>query len=400
MPDQYITCPNCGNKIPLTEAFTHDIEEKLRANYEAALRKKGEESEAALRAKEKEYREMLAGERSRLEARAKQQAQESLSLEMKDLQVQLREKAKQLDDAKEQELQLRKQQRELEERERNLQLETERTLDAERRRIREEAETKAMEEHRLRYLEKEKQVSDLHKQIEEWKRKAELTSQQAQGEVQELELETVLMQQFRTDKIEPVPKGIRGADVLQIVLDDKGRRCGEIIWESKRTKAWSDAWIQKLKDDQRIVKADVAVLVTSALPRDMHRFGSMDGIWVTDFASAIGLAAVLREGLFSLAYLRNSIAGGNEKKDLIYNYLSGPQFRQRIEAIIESFVTMKHDLDAERRSMEKVWAKREAQISRVLKGTAGMYGDLQGIIGSALPDVKVLELPESDHPGA
>lgn len=397
MPDQTITCPKCGTKIPLTEAFTHEIEEKLRSRYEIELKKKSEEVNTALKAKEKEFQEALARERSRLETQAKQRAQESVSLEMKDIREKLQEKTNQLEASKEQELQLRKRQREIEERERCLKLEVERTLDTERNKIREDAETKVTEEHHLKELEKEKQLADMRKQIEELKRKAEMASQQAQGEVQEVELEAILSQQFRSDTIEPVPKGTRGADVVQHVHDDKGRSCGKIIWESKRTKAWSDGWIQKLKDDQRIVKAEIAALVTSTLPKEVNRFGFLEGIWVTDFQSAVGLATSLRENLIQLAHLRNSMAGRNEKKDLIYDYLSGPQFRQRIEAIVESFVGMKQDLDAEKRAMEKVWSKREAQVNRVLKSTAGMYGDLQGIIGSALPDVKVLELPGSQN---
>ncbi|HEV8539451.1 MAG TPA: DUF2130 domain-containing protein [Bacteroidota bacterium] len=395
MPDQFITCPKCGTKIPLTEAFTHDIEEKLRSEYEAELKRKSDESNAALRAMEQEFQETRAKERSRLEAQAKERAQESISIELKDLKEQVQEKSKQLETSRQQELELRKRQRDLEERERTSKLEAERTLDGERKKIREETEIRVSEEHRMRELEKDKQLGDMRKQIEELKRKAEMTSQQAQGEVQEIELEAILGQQFKSDTIEPVPKGIRGADVVQHVNDDKRQPCGKIIWESKRTKAWSEGWIQKLKDDQRIVKAEIAVLVTTTLPKELNRFGYLDGIWVTDFQSAVGLATALRENLVQLAYLRNSMTGRNEKKDLMYDYLSGPQFRQRFEPIVESFIAMKQDLDAEKRAMEKVWSKREAQISRVLKNTAGMYGDLQGIVGSALPDVKALELPGS-----
>ena len=398
MPDQYITCPKCGTKIPLTEAFSHEIEETLRSKYEIELKKKGEEAHAALRAKEKELEETLNQERSKLETQAKQRAQDTIALEMKDLRDQLQEKAKQLEISKQQELEFRKRQRELEDRERSLTLEVERTLDAERKKIREEAEARVAEEHHLRDLENTKQLADMRKQIEDLKRKAEMTSQQTQGEVQEVELESILSQQFRSDTVEPVPKGIRGADALQHVQDDKGRSCGRIIWESKRTKAWSDGWVQKLKDDQRIVKAEIAVLVTSTLPKEISRFGSFDGIWVTDFQSAIGLAAALRENLIQLSYLRNSMEGRNEKKDLIYNYLSGPEFRQRIEAIVESFIGMKQDLDAEKRAMEKVWSKRESQINRVIKNTSAMYGELQGIIGSSLPEIKVLELPGTSEP--
>ncbi|MBI3766380.1 MAG: DUF2130 domain-containing protein [Ignavibacteriales bacterium] len=306
---------------------------------------------------------------------------------------QLAGKSKQLELSQKQELDLRKRQRELEEREQNLKLENERTLDQERKKIRENAEKKVAEEYHMRELEKYKQLNDLRRQIEEWKRKAELTSQQVQGEVQEIELETVLAQQFKMDTIEPVAKGVRGADIIQRVHDENGRLCGSIIWESKRTKNWGGDWVQKLKDDQRNAKAEIAVIVSSALPKEVNGFGKYEGVWVTDFPTAIGLATALRLNLIDVAHASNALQGKNDKMELIYKYLLGTAFKQRVEAIVESFVSMKADLDAEKRSMEKIWAKRESQIERVIKNTAGMYGDLQGIIGSALPEVKILELP-------
>jgi hypothetical protein len=295
------------------------------------------------------------------------------------------------------EMEMRKRQRDLEEKERNLRLEVERTLDAERKSIWEQAQQKLSEEHHLRELEKDRQLSDMRKQIEDLKRKAEMTSQQSQGEVQEVELEAILMQQFRHDTIEPVAKGVRGADVIQIVHDERARECGRIIWESKRTKAWSDGWIQKLKDDQRSARAEIAVIVSAVLPKEAGRFGLYDGVWVTEFASAVGLAAALRVHLIQLSYARNAAAGKNEKMELMYQYLSGPEFSSRVEGIVEAFKSMKEDLESEKRAMEKIWAKRDAQIVRVLKNTSGMYGELQGMIGAALPEVSSLELPSGSE---
>ncbi|MBI5216369.1 MAG: DUF2130 domain-containing protein [Ignavibacteriae bacterium] len=392
MNNQTITCPKCGQKIEISEAFTHEVEEKLRSQFQLDLKKKEEEHLQLLDAKQKEFRDAFNREVSKIKTQAEQKAQDSLATELKDLKEQLQEKTKQLGNAQQQELELRKRQRELEERERTLKLEVQRTLDEERNKIREEATKRAADEQHLKMAEKDKQLSDMHKQIEEMKRKIELTSQQAQGEVQELELEHVLQAAFRFDKIEPVAKGVRGADVLQEIRDEKGQSCGKIIWESKRTKAWSDGWIQKLKDDQRASKVEIAVIVTSTLPKEIERFGLVQGIWVTDFASAIGLATALRFNLIQLAYSRNSLANKNDKMDLIYNYLSGPEFKQRVETIIESFTTMQEDLNTEKRAMEKLWSKRQAQIDRVLKSTVGMYGDLQGIIGTALPEIPLLEL--------
>jgi len=271
-------------------------------------------------------------------------------------------------------------------------LRLQKSLDEERRKITEEAGRRAAEDHRLKDREKDKQLADMRAQIEDLRRKAEQGSQQTQGEVLELELEQMLRSHFPADSIEPVAKGVRGADLVQRVASPSGKPCGTILWESKRTKAWSDGWIEKLKDDLRDAKADLGIIVSTALPKDAKRIDLVEGIWVCDFQSCLGLATALRVHLIQLAQARAALTGKGEKMELLYQYLSGPQFRQRIEAIVESFQAMKEDLDAEKRAMDKIWSKREKQIQRVLHGTAGMYGDLQGL-GAALPQNKLLELP-------
>lgn len=382
MNEQTVTCPNCGKPFQLTDAIRHQMEEHLRAEYAAASEK---QMSAA--------REQWAKDRARIEQQAKARAEENYSTDLKDLKEQLSEKSKQLASSQQMELDLRKRQRELEEREQALKLETARTLDAERAKIREEAAAKASDEHRLKDLEKDKKLGDMMKQIEDLKRKAEQGSQQTQGEVMELELEDTLRNHFHTDDIQPVAKGKKGADVLQTVRNSTGQDCGTLIWESKRTKTWSDGWIQKLKDDQREAKAAVAVIVSTALPKDIRHFAHADGVWVTDFESAMGLGTVLRMGLMQVAHARAALAGKNDKMELLYNYFSGPEFKQRVEAILESFNTMKDDLDTEKTAMTKIWAKREKQIQTVIHSTAGLHGDLQGIIGTALPSIAPLELP-------
>lgn len=370
-----ITCPNCGHIIELTEAFTHQVEEKLRA----------------------EFNKRLFAQKAELERKIRQEAEERLAVELKDLRLQNDEKERKLREAQQIELELRRRQRELEEREKNIQLELERRLDEERTRVWNDAAAKLAQEHRLKDAEKDKQISDMLRQIEDLKRRAEQGSQQAQGETLEVELENLLRATFRTDEILPVPKGVRGADVIQHVKTPLGNFCGTILWESKRTKNWSDGWIQKLKDDQREVKANLAVIVSTALPKEIKHVGNMEGVWITDFAAVEGLALALRSGLVEVARTRASAAGKGEKMELVYNYLAGQEFRQRIEGLVESYVAMKEDLDAERRAMEKLWAKREAQLQRGVKSLAGLYGDLQGIIGSALQPVQKLELPSAQE---
>jgi hypothetical protein len=370
MPEQSIRCPKCGHEIPLTEAFTHQIEERLRQQFAVNGQQKEKEYAAALKAKEQELQVTLIAEKNRLSSQAKSQAEETVAVQLKDLQQQVVEKAQKLADAQKQELDLRK-------------------------KIWDQANTKAAEETQLKFREKELQLEQMRKQITELKQKAEQGPQERQGEVQELELEDLLRTQFVFDVIEPVKKGERGADILQKVQNRLGQSCGGILWESKRAKNWKDEWVSKLKDDQRNAHADVAVIATSALPDGIRNFGQKDGVWVVEFHLAMHLGVALRETLIQVANARESLAGMNEKKDILYNYLSSPQFRQRIDAIVEAFTTMKVDLNKERTAMERQWAKREKQIGQVVNNTAGMYGDLQGIIGNTLPTVKTLELPES-----
>ena len=400
MNDQSILCPNCGERIPLTEALTHPIEEKLRKEFDSETKKKERDHETAIEALKREHAQGIAAERAAIEKTARKRAEDALAQDLKDLKAQLAEKAKLLVAAQTQELALRKRKRELEERERAMGLELERKLDEERGKIQEDALTKAAEEHHLRDRDKDKQLADMRRQIEELKRKAEQGSQQAQGEVQELELEDNLRSTFRFDDIEPVAKGVRGADVLQRISSSPGKPCGSILWESKRTKAWSDGWVQKLKDDLREAKADVGIIVSSNMPKGMHHIGCIDGVWVVDFPSATGLGMALRASILQMAHAQNALAGKGEKMELIYKYLSGPEFRHRVEAIVETFVSMKDDLDSEKRAMERAWAKREKQIQRVVHNTSGMYGDLQGLIGTSLPPIQSLELSfekEPDH---
>ncbi len=369
-----ITCPRCGQVIELTEAFTHQVEEKLRA----------------------EFNKRFFAQKAELEQKIRKEAEDRLALELKDLRLQNEEKDRKLREMQEQELLLRKRQRDLEDRERQLQLELERKLTEERTRIWNDAAAKLAEEHRLKDAEKDRQINEMLRQIEELKRRAEQGSQQAQGETLEVELENLLRATFRTDDIQPVPKGVRGADVIQHVRTALGNFCGTILWESKRTKTWSDGWIQKLKDDQREMKANVAVIVSAVLPKEIKHIGNIDGVWVCDFAAAEGLALALRGGLVELARTRASLAGKGEKMELVYNYLASQDFRQRVEAIVESYAALTEDLENEKRAMERIWAKREQQLKRGVKNMAGLYGDLQGIIGSALPPVPKLELPPAD----
>jgi len=366
---------------------------------ERKLIEKEENLEKESEARENELKEKMLKERKSIEEKAKKDAQEAQRIEIVDLKKQLEEQTERAKKAEQQELELRKKQREIEEKQKTFELEMNRKLDEDRKKIYEkilmefkEKDRLKEEEHRLKDMEKDKIIADSKKQIEALNRKLEQGSQQLQGEVLELDLERLLKNEFPFDEIEAVAKGVKGADIIQTVKTQSGRICGKILWEAKRTKDWSGDWLSKLKDDQRNEKADLAVIVSEALPKGFHHFREIKGIWVSDIPSASSLAAALRMSLIREAHIREAQTGKEGKMEIAYNYLIGTEFKNRVEAIADAFITMKNDLDKEKIAMDKIWAKREKQIMTIISNIAGMRGDLEGIVGPSLPAIKLLEL--------
>jgi hypothetical protein len=397
IPLDDIKCPNCDEVIPISQAIYQQIEDRTRDQ----LKSEALEQRKALALKEKDLHDresaidqivaqqlMLA--RARLQEEAEKMARDALAVEIADLRQQAAEKHQQLQVARHSELELRKRKRELEDREKALELETVRRIDNERQRILDETTKRLRQEYRLREAEKDKKLGDALKVNEELRRKLEQGSQQTQGEVLELEFEALLRAAFPVDEIEPVAKGIGGADIVQKVVNKSGHSCGTILWELKRTKAWSERWIAKLKNDLRSVKADLAIIVSETLPKDCTNFNQINGVWVASPQCAISLAIALRLQLEQVAMTRLAAIGKNEKMEVIYRYLSGAEFRQRVEAIVEAFIDLQDDLLEERRVAERRWSRREKQIQKVISNTSGMYGDLQGLIGSSLQTIPAL----------
>ena len=404
MANEIIKCPNCGFEIAISEVLAVQIEDRVKSELETPLKKR----EAELLEKEKQLRQAkesvdeqvaakLKESESKIRAEAQNEAASKLKVELEDLRTQNADKDKKISEAQAAELELRKKTRELEERTAAFELEVARKMDAEREKVKQDALEKFGEEHRLKDAEKDKVIQDLKAALEDAKRKAEQGSMQTQGEVLELDLENVLKTAFPFDEIEPVPKGIRGADVIQRVFDSNHRPCGVILWEAKRTKNWSDGWIQKLRDDQGEIGADVAVIVTEVMPKGIDDFGILKEVWVTRFSLAIGLATAIRVHLMDVAFARLSAVGKSEKMEILYQYLSGPEFRQKVQAIVETFSAMQEHLDREKRAMNKLWKEREKQIQRIMANTTGMYGEMRGIMGEALPEVEALELGPVDE---
>ncbi len=399
MSDQVIKCPDCGKRIPLDKALGDQMKQTLERELVQREKELKKELWEVAQEKAREKIEKEAGE-EKLEQKKQMALQEKEKLqqekEMKELREELMSNAKKLEESEKHELELRKKSRELEEREKSFELEMARKMDEERKKIIESTQKHEEEQYRLKIQEKDKQMEILNKTIGELKRKSEQGSQQIQGEVQEDGLKDLLAITFATDEISDVATGAKGADIIQKINAKMGASVGTIIWESKNTKAFSESWISKLKSDQGLEKADIAILVTQVLPKGVNGFGLVNGVWVVSYAYIIPLVNALRIQLIEVAKVKSSLVGRDEKMSLLYKYLSGPQFKNRVENIVMAFVNMKADLDTEKRSFNRIWSKREKEIEKVILSTSNMYGDLQGIIGGSLPEIKQLELGGGD----
>jgi len=403
VPKFEIECPSCNHHFALDEIYTSQIEARFKKDFEiknqdlAKKLKAISDKEAALEkaqaSVDDEVKKRLLIEKDNLTKQAQLKAKEEYQVEFKDLQQQLAEKAQKLDEANKKELEFRQKFREVEEKEKNLDLEVQRRADEQAKLS--AATLKEEFDNKFKMAQKEKEIENesLKNKVAELTKKLEQGSQQAQGEVLEMVLEEDLKLLFPIDSISPVPKGINGADVIHTVNNNHGKECGKIIWEFKNTKAWTDAWIQKLKDDQRLMKADIAIIVTSSLPKDVKNFSHVDGVWITDINSYASLCTALRMNLIQLYTTRQANLGKNEKMEIIYQYLSGNEFKQRVQTIVEAFQNMQADLNKEKTAIQKLWDKRQKELERVIAGTIGMYGDLEGIIGNTLPRIEGLEMP-------
>ena len=424
MTEPTITCPNCKTEIRLTESLAAPLIAATRQQFERQLAQKDEDiarREQGLRDKEKQIAEakrhleeqvadqvaaQLKAERARVVAEESKKAKQAAATELEgkarelaELQEVLKSRDEKLAEAQRAQVELIKKQRELDDAKRELELTVEKRVQEGLTKIRSQAKREAEDEQKLKVMEKEQTIAAMQKQIEDLKRRAEQGSQQLQGEVQELELENLLRAKFPFDSIEPVPKGEFGGDVLQRVVSQSGQPCGTMLWEFKRTKNWSDAWLAKLRDDQRTAKAEVSILVSQALPKGVETFEVVDGVWVTHPRAALPVATILRHTLLQVSMARQVSEGQQTKTEMVYQYLTGPRFRHRVEAIVEAFSSMQEDLDKERKAIMKQWAKREEQIERVMGATVGMYGDLQGIAGKSLQEIEGLDLLALGHEG-
>lgn len=421
MLEPVIACPYCQREIKLTESLAAPLVEATRREYETKLAENDAEMtrrEAAVREKEQAVaaarkqvdEEIQAGIRQARQGIAAEEAKKARQLladelecksqQLDELQQILNSKNEKLAEAQKAQAELIRKQRELDDAKSALELTVATRVQESLATVREKARHDAEAELNFKVAERELTIAGMQRQIEVLKQKAEQGSQQLQGEVQELALESLLSAKFPQDSIEPVPKGQFGGDVLQRVLSPSGQPCGTILWESKRTRNWSDAWLAKLRNDQRTARADVAILVSRALPKGVDSFDLVDGVWVVDPRCAVPVAVALRQSLLEVSNVRQVNEGQHSKMAMVYQYLTGARFRAHVQSIVEKFTEMEGDLARERRTITRLWAKREEQIRGVIDSTAGLYGDLQGIAGRSLDEIEGLGirmLPAVEH---
>ena len=378
--DEQVACPKCNRRFALSEGISRHAIERHAEVFAASLDKQKRTLEAELT------------------AAAKRRAEADYEVRRRSLEESIAAKEAQLARSRAEELQLRRQMRELEEAKKGQELDYQRKLDAERKKIEERAGTAAVEEIARREAQWKAQLASAQREAADLKRKLEQGSQQLQGEALELSLESLLRSAFPLDEILPVPKGVNGADLVQHVRSASGLRCGAILWEAKQTKAWQQAWLPKLKHQQQEMGAEAAVLVTAAMPKDAREpFLRESDVWIARFDAARPLAEALRAALIEMQRLRQANLGRSEKAELLYSYVCSTQFAQRMKAAVEGFAAMRIDLDAEKAAMTRIWKKREAQLARMSDGLLGVVGDLQGIGQETLPQLEgIAALPAAE----
>ncbi len=420
MPND-IKCPKCGHHFDVENVIAAEIEQKYQQQFQEKLQQSLnaiEQDKNKLLAEQQKFEDAkknendlfaqrLQKEKLKLETEIQEQLGKSIAADFENklrmLESNNKDNEEKLLEARKKELEFLQKEQALNNKEAELDITLQRRLQEERILLSEQIHKQETEKNQLKDTEFQLKLKELQVQLEEqrklaeeMKRRAEQSSMQRQGEVQELLLEQILKENFPFDLIEEVGKGVEGADCIQVVRNHAGKECGKIIYESKRTKGWNNAWIEKLKNDKRNRGVDVAILVTHAFPKDMERFGEKDGIWICTFNEVSSVAYLLRKGIIQIQEVQKSQENKGDKMQMLYDYLTGIEFRGQIEAIAEGFMTIKNGISKERMQMEKIWKEREKQLEKVLLNTSALYGSVKGIAGASIGDVPLLDGTDTD----
>lgn len=409
MADFIITCPNCNHQFEPGESMRDEIEKELRGKMVDWQKKKDEEFkqketsfQQQLQAKEEEIRKQVETEKKKMHAELQESIRKSVTgdfeNQLKMLQQNAADNEEKLKEARKKEFEFLQKEQALKTREEELEISVQRKLMEEREKLKEQLQKEETErlnlkeqEYHLRTKELEKQIDDQKKLVEEMRRKSEQGSMQLQGEILELALEELLKSEFPDDEIREVKKGEEGGDIIQAVQNDLSKECGNIVWETKRAKNWSDKWIDKLKEDTQKGNADIAVLVTQAFPKNFERFGRREGIWICSFADVKLIATILRDSLIKNYEMTKILDNVSDKKETLYKYMTSNEFRQKWEAIVGTYLSMQKQLTKEKLRVNKDWAERDRQLDIMLKNSMGFLGDVKGIGGLEISEIRLLE---------
>lgn len=389
---EMIMCPKCGHQFSAEEALLTRIEEKVKADFSARLKAREEELRTEMEYKLKAEREIINSSLDEERKKLKMEVEEEQSEKLKYLEKQLEERSSEVKSLRQKEIELLERENKLNEQKEEMDLEIKKKVLEQQQSIENQAREKERERQEMEKNDLRKQLEDQKIMIEEMKKRAEQGSMQLQGDAQEIALEDLLRNAFLFDQIEPVKTGVRGADCIQTVIDEFGKKCGTIVYESKRTKSFNQEWIGKLKQDQIASKSDLAVLVTETLPPDMVRFGLRDNVWICTFPEVKSLATALRQILIRSKEIEMQEENKGERMELLYRYLTSAEFVAIIERIVETYNDMQSQLDSEKRSMQRLWKAREKQIELVQENIGSLFGSIRGIAGNQLPATKLLEL--------
>jgi hypothetical protein len=389
-----ITCPSCGHNFNAEQALSQHIEDKLKSEFNQKYKSLKAKLDKDAEDKEADLKKQLALEKSKLQKELEVKVKEDYELQFKNMSEDLESKKKENRELKNKELDLLKKEKELKEEKEEMEMNLKKQMFEKTAEIEEAARKKAGEEIQMKMKEKDMQLQSMKDQLEIMNRKAEQGSMQLQGEAQELVLEELLKITFPFDLIEEVGKGVKGADVIHTVRNNFGKECGRIVYESKRTKAFSDGWIDKIKNDLRGQNADLAIIVTETMPKELDRFGVKEGVWICTFQEIKSVAMILRDSLLKIHAVKISQENKGDKMQMLYDYLTGREFRQQMEAIVEGFTSMQEGLTKEKNVTQKLWKEREKQIEKVIQNTIDMYGSVRGIAGNAVGEIRQLESPD------
>ncbi len=401
-----ITCPNCKHEFNVENAIAHRLEhqyeekltaelQKERENFsqrEADINKQKEKLEEEKRNQENKLKELVNQEKEKMKLTLAEEIAEENQEAVKSMQEKISRQKTALSNAVKEKLDLEKKMEHLKDREEEIENEIQKKVLEETRKIKSETEKKEQAKHYLDLKQRDELIDTLKVQMTDLQRKANQGSMQSQGEILELEVERILAAAFPLDHIEEVKKGVNGADCNHHVRNNNGKLVGTIAYETKRTKTFSDNWIEKMKTDMRLHKAGLGVIVTETMPKDMDCFGMRDGIWICSFHEVRSLAGALRQTILKVSEINISNEGKGEKMQVLYNFLTSDEFKHQMQAIVRGFVNMKEQIETEKRSMKRQWKEREKQLELIIDGATDMYGSIKGIAGTAIGNIPELEM--------